>query len=51
MFEPGCATVGYLAPGTPMTFYVDQPDNVTFVEQPGGPQTWSDIVQRKAARR
>ena len=51
VFEPSKSTVGYVPDNTPMTLYVDQDDNVVFLEEPAGPRTWSEIVARKAARR
>ena len=48
--EPGCATVGFLTPGTSMLFYVDQGGRVVFLEHLGGPRTWSAVVERKARR-
>jgi hypothetical protein len=50
VFETGRATVGYLPDNTPMTFYVDQADDVVFLEQPSGPRTWSEVVERQARR-
>jgi hypothetical protein len=50
VFEPGRATVGFIPDGAAMTYAVDQNDNIIFVEHPGGPRTWSEIVERKAWR-
>jgi hypothetical protein len=50
VFEPGGATIGYVSPDAPMTFTVNQDDDVVFIEHPGGPRTWSRIVERKARR-
>jgi hypothetical protein len=51
VFEPGRATIGYVPDNTPLAWFVDQAGNIVFLEQPGGPQTWSEIVERRAARR
>jgi hypothetical protein len=50
VFEPGGATIAYVPPDTALTFTVRQNDDVVFIEHPGGPRTWSEIVERKAAR-
>ena len=50
VFEPNRATVGYIPDNTPMTFYVDQADNIVFVERYSGAATWSEIVARRARR-
>jgi hypothetical protein len=50
VFEPGRAAVGYVADQTPMTYFVDQAGEIVFLEQPGAPRTWSEIVERKARR-
>jgi hypothetical protein len=33
-----------------MTFFVSALGDVVFLEHPGGPNTWSEIVARKARR-
>jgi hypothetical protein len=50
VFEPGRATIGYIPDNTAMTFYVDQADNIVFVERYSGAATWSEIVARRARR-
>jgi hypothetical protein len=50
VFEPGNATVGYVTESAEMTYYVDAADNIVFLEHPGSPHTWSEIVARKARR-
>jgi hypothetical protein len=49
VFETGNATVGYVVPGTPMTYTVNEADEVVFLEL-GSSRTWSEIVERKARR-
>lgn len=51
VFEPGRASVGYLPPNTPLTFYVDEDDTIVFLEEPHPGRTWSELVARKARRR
>ncbi|HUP50871.1 MAG TPA: hypothetical protein VM198_00240 [Longimicrobiales bacterium] len=51
VFEPHRASVGYVTNDTPMTYFVDQADNVVFLEPPSGPRTWSEIVTRRTRRR
>lgn len=48
VFETGNATVGYVVPGTPMTYTVKAGD-VVFLEQPSS-HTWSEVVARRARR-
>jgi hypothetical protein len=50
VWEPGRATVGYLPDGAAMTDIVDAAGAVIFLEHPGGPATWSEIVARRAKR-
>ena len=50
VFEPGRAAVGYVSDNAPMTFFVDRDADVVFLEQPGGPRTWSEVVARRARR-
>lgn len=50
VFEPYSSTIGYLPPNAAMTFYVDESENIVFLEQPSGPQTWSELVARRARR-
>jgi hypothetical protein len=49
-WERDRATVGYVPDGT-RPFYVDQDDDVVFLEQPADPRTWSELVARRATRR
>jgi hypothetical protein len=49
VFETGNATVGYVVPGTPMTYTVNEADEVVFLEQPSS-HTWSEVVARRARR-
>lgn len=50
VFEPGRSTIGYVPEGAAMSFYVDTGDNIVFVEHPGGLETWSELMERKARR-
>ena len=50
VWEPHKATIGFVPDDAALTFYVDQHDEIVFLEQPSGPSTWSEIVARRARR-
>ena len=48
VYEPGKAVVGYVPDNVPMTFTVNEADEIVFLDQPSGVGTWSEVVERQA---
>jgi hypothetical protein len=48
VWAPGRAQYGYFQPTARLAFYVDENQDVAFLEPHGS--TWSQVVARKAAR-